>query len=230
MERERKHRRIRRVKWLLRPLPRRTNVHRYPVLKWFAETARKRSFLWSFRVKYVVRAFYAGWVLTLLPVYGLQILIGVMLALALRANMMILVGLQLISNPLTVAPIWYFNYRVGEWILSACGSEAPPVISQTVAHARDLGVGFFGTLKMLLDEIRSMDSGAIIELIGRVLTSTSLGGLLIGLIAGMISTRIYIAFAQSARKHHIPVLEKIDDRPEIEEKEVKIGGKPADPT
>jgi len=68
-EKQRKLRfsRIRRVKKLLRPLPRRTNIHRYPVLHWFAGTARKKDFLWSFRRSAVMPAFYVGWVLTLLP-------------------------------------------------------------------------------------------------------------------------------------------------------------------
>ena len=39
---EEKRRRIRRLKRWLRPLPRRANVRRYPVLNWFAIAARKR--------------------------------------------------------------------------------------------------------------------------------------------------------------------------------------------
>jgi hypothetical protein len=67
-----RHKRIRLVKRLLRPLPRRTNIHRYPVLKWFGEAARKRAYLWSFRVGAMTPAFYVGSLLTLQPLIGVQ--------------------------------------------------------------------------------------------------------------------------------------------------------------
>src|SRR3546814_6139453 len=39
---------------LLRPLPRRANVSRYPVIKWFAGLARRLPFLWSFRAQHEI--------------------------------------------------------------------------------------------------------------------------------------------------------------------------------
>ena len=64
---ETRWRRIRRVKKWLRPLPRRATIHRYPILKFFAESARKRIYLWSFRVENAVPAIYAGCILSLTP-------------------------------------------------------------------------------------------------------------------------------------------------------------------
>ncbi|HCR37111.1 MAG TPA: hypothetical protein DIU37_03070, partial [Opitutae bacterium] len=52
-EKQERYSRIRRVKKLLRPLPRRANIHRYPFIKWFANAAHKRPYLWSFRTKEV---------------------------------------------------------------------------------------------------------------------------------------------------------------------------------
>ena len=46
---ELRFKRIRRLKRWMRPLPRRSNIHNYPVLKLFAETAYKRAHLWSFK-------------------------------------------------------------------------------------------------------------------------------------------------------------------------------------
>ena len=66
--------RIRRVKKLLRPMPRRTNLHKYPVIKWFANYARKCSYIWSFKRANVISAIYLGWIIALIPMYGLQML------------------------------------------------------------------------------------------------------------------------------------------------------------
>ena len=98
--------RRRRLRRLLRPLPRRSNLHRYPIIKWFAEHARKRPFLWSFKRAQVLPALYWGSVISLLPLYGLQVVIALAAALAFRGNLTIMVALQFITNPLTVVPIY----------------------------------------------------------------------------------------------------------------------------
>ncbi len=105
--------RRRRLRRLLRPLPRRGNLSRYPVLKWFAASARRAPYLWSFKRGQVLPALYAGSVLAFLPVFGVQIVLALALAMALRANLTVLVGLQMIVNPLTLAPIYGFTTWVG---------------------------------------------------------------------------------------------------------------------
>ena len=121
------HRRRRLARRLLRPLPRRANVHRYPVIKWFAQRAKRYPFLWSFGRAQVLPALYAGMVLSLSPLYGLQILLAFALALLLRANLTITVGLQMIVNPLTIAPIYGGTAWLGSWLmtLAGVGAELP---------------------------------------------------------------------------------------------------------
>ena len=58
MNKEIRFKRIRRLKKWMRPLPRRSNIHRYPVLKWFSKFAYERSYLWSFRSKTIVPALF----------------------------------------------------------------------------------------------------------------------------------------------------------------------------
>ena len=65
---ESRYRRIRLVKKLMRPMPRKSNLHRYPILKYFAATARKRSYLWEFRRRNVVAALWIGWLVALVPI------------------------------------------------------------------------------------------------------------------------------------------------------------------
>ena len=60
MDKELRFKRIRRLKKWMRPLPRRSNIHRYPVLKWFSKFAYDRSYLWSFRSRTIVPALFLG--------------------------------------------------------------------------------------------------------------------------------------------------------------------------
>lgn len=110
-------RRRNRVRRWLKPLPRRANIHRYPLLKRFAAFAKKRPYLWSFKSQPVVRAIYLGGLLAYLPTYGLQILIALLAAWFGRANLTVMVALQLITNPLTAGPIYLATYLLGERLM-----------------------------------------------------------------------------------------------------------------
>lgn len=122
LEAERRHRaqraaRIGRLKRWLKPLPRRANLSRYPVIRHFAAAARKNPYLWSFQGASVRRAIYAGSVIAFLPIYGLQLLFGLGAAILLRANLAVTCAFQLITNPLTAGPIYYATYRIGLWVI-----------------------------------------------------------------------------------------------------------------
>lgn len=113
--------RRRRLRWLLRKLPRRANLHRYPGIRRFAGVARKRPFLWSFKRAQILPAVYIGTVLTLMPTYGIQFLIAFAAALLFRANLTVMAGLQLINNPLTAVPIYLATDFVGMWLILETG-------------------------------------------------------------------------------------------------------------
>ncbi|MCH6257316.1 DUF2062 domain-containing protein [Puniceicoccaceae bacterium K14] len=112
----RKHRysRIRRAKQILRPLPRRATLHRYPVLKFFAKAARQRPSLWSFKQAHISPALYIGCVLAFLPAYGVQIPIAILGAWVFKANLPLTVGLQFITNPFTMWLVYWFTFTVGQ--------------------------------------------------------------------------------------------------------------------
>ena len=122
-----KSRRIRRVKKWLRPLPRRATIHRYPVLKYFSEAARRRAYIWSFRTENAIPAIYIGCVLTLLPIYGIQLPLALLVALVFKANLPILAGLQMVTNPFTAFPIYFTLYQIGRNCISLVGIEALPL-------------------------------------------------------------------------------------------------------
>ncbi|HSL84056.1 MAG TPA: DUF2062 domain-containing protein [Thermoanaerobaculia bacterium] len=109
--------RMGRLRRWLRPLPRRSNLPRYPVIRWFEEVARRRPYLWSFGPRPLRRAIYVGAVIAFLPVYGLQILLAFWAAVLLRANLAVTCALQLVTNPVTAGPLYYFTYRVGSFLI-----------------------------------------------------------------------------------------------------------------
>jgi len=157
-----------RIRRLLRPLPRRTNLHRYPVLKWFAASARKRRYLWSFKEDDTTPSFYAGAVLAMLPLYGVQLPLSLAFALVLRCNLPIVAALLFITNPLTVAPAYLTTYYVGDVILEAAGWVHEVSAEEAVAAAQQ-GVALFG----------------------RGYVALTAGGLVLGLFAGGIAHVLY---------------------------------------
>ncbi len=190
-----KWRRIRRVKRWLRPLPRRTNIHRYPILKWFSDAARKRIYVWSFRSENAVPAIYAGSILTLMPVYGIQIPTALVLALLLRANLPILVGLQMVSNPLTAVPLWLADYQVGRTVLGILGVEVGPLTR--------------GELKGMLDNFIHGDWGNRFESLSTVFSVTSLGAIVLGVFFGLIGSFAYRIIANRTAASYALLREKI---------------------
>lgn len=116
-----RHGRRRRAKKLLRFVPRRAMLHKYPIIGRFAEFARRRSYLWSFRIQHLRPAFYAGSILSLLPVMGVQLPVAFALSLILRGNFMVMGGLQFITNPFTAAPIYYATHQLGAKVIELSG-------------------------------------------------------------------------------------------------------------
>lgn len=119
--RRQRHSRVRRAKAFLRYMPRRAVFHRYPVIGRFAQIARARPYLWSMKPQNLTRAFYAGSVLSLLPMMGVQLPLAFALSLLLRTNLMVMGGLQFVTNPATAAPIYAGTYIVGHSILEFTG-------------------------------------------------------------------------------------------------------------
>ena len=76
--------------------------------------------LWGIRRRNVVPAFALGLFLVFMPVPG-HFVIASLLAILLRINLPVATLTTLIANPLTMGPIYYLAYRVGERLL-----DVPP--------------------------------------------------------------------------------------------------------
>lgn len=72
--------------------------------------------LWHLNRKSVVKAVFIGLFIAMMPVPG-QMVAATLVALWRNANLPISVTLVWITNPLTIPPIFYFNYLVGTWVL-----------------------------------------------------------------------------------------------------------------
>ncbi len=57
----------------------------------------------------MVPAILLGLFIAFMPLYGIQLITVLILALILKVNLPIIVGLQFISNPITLVPIYVAN-------------------------------------------------------------------------------------------------------------------------
>ena len=145
-------RRRKRLRRVLRALPRRANVGRYPVIRRFAEAARARPYLWSLKYEHVWPALYVGSVLAFMPTYGLQIFIAALAAMVVRANLTVIVALQMITNPLTLAPLYLLTHTVGQWLIDVTGYGSVDAGIASSVNALVLGGIVVGlVIAMLLD-------------------------------------------------------------------------------
>jgi len=147
-----------RQRWLritLRKLPRRANLHNYPLLKHVAHWVREHGELWSFKSTPVRKALYIGLVLAFLPIMGIQAPIAIAVAFFTRANMTVMVGTQFVTNPFTVAPLYYLTYQLGDFLLTYWPGYSPEPLQQLQGmeghlHALLLGGVIVGLLTAVL--------------------------------------------------------------------------------
>lgn len=185
-EKELRFRRIRRLKRWMRPLPRRSNIHNYPVLKWFAATAYKRAYLWSFKGSSIKPALFWGMIVSLSPLVGIQMLVVFFLALIVRANLPLIVALQWISNPITMGPIYFTDYKIGCVVLELIGFSIKE--NKLLSRNYDWGNFRWEDLFVLLDTFPPM----------------FVGGGVIGVFFGVLSVFCYNLMAKLYKSPQVP--------------------------
>lgn len=61
----------------------------------------------------------------MLPIVGIQMIVVFFVSLLVRANLPLIVALQWISNPLTMGPIYFADYKIGMTLLKLIGVNYP---------------------------------------------------------------------------------------------------------
>jgi len=92
-----------------------------PILRWAGRFAERHPRLVAFNRHTVPPAIGIGVAAAFIPL-PIQTLVAVIIALPLRVNLLVTALATLVSNPLTYAPIWYAEYRVGVFVL-----QQPPL-------------------------------------------------------------------------------------------------------
>ncbi len=201
--RKKRFARIRRAKWFLRYVPRRARFHRYPLIGRFADIARKRDYLWSFRTESVRPALYYGAILAFMPIMGIQVGIAFFVAILARANVMVMAALQFITTPVTFLFIYKGTYEVGRIALSTAG-----------IGTRDESIGgdaaFTTKLMNILSSVTSPEAWGSMNW-GEMIAALFTGGLIVGVMVGFVLDVIWrIASSQAEARKLRRAVEKLD--------------------
>lgn len=108
-------------KLLQKYFPSPEQVRSNPALR-FLHPLFARPNLWHINRHSVARAFIAGLFFAFLPI-PFQMFFAAVAAFWLNANLPISVGLVWITNPLTMPPVFYATYRLGNWMLGIPSRE-----------------------------------------------------------------------------------------------------------
>lgn len=79
------------------------------------------------------------------PFFGIQTLLGIVLAAAFRGSKVAAIAGTWISNPITYLPIYVFNYKVGKFLLGVEDSLILPLDKESLsslANFKELGLSF----------------------------------------------------------------------------------------
>lgn len=207
--------RIRRAKFFLRYMPRRARFHTYPIIGRFASFARKRSYLWSFRNSEVRPAIYVGSVLAFMPVVGIQLTLAFMLSVLMRRNVMVMAGLQFLTNPLTL-PVFIATHQIGMTVIekSGFGRSLEPVeeLAPPAPHvAADHDFSDIPVIQPAQPPAPPEPPGRLKRWtsgFGTQINALIIGGVIVGLFVGVIFDILWLLSVRQASAHRRKVLLK----------------------
>jgi len=101
--------------WLRRHIPRRETVDQYRLLRPFAKQLSQPN-LWHLNHRSVPRGVALGLGVGVIIPF-MHVVVAAILAIPLRANVMLAGAFTLVVNPLTIPPMYLAAYRIGSWEL-----------------------------------------------------------------------------------------------------------------
>ena len=130
------------------PLPKRYKHYR-PRQSWLNRRIRL-AYLKLLRLRgnprVLAKGFAVGVFAGCFPFFGLQSLIGLVLATVFRGSKMAAYAATWISNPLTYVPLYVFNYKIGKLLLGTEDTTLPPLDLESFTTFKELGSTFAITL------------------------------------------------------------------------------------
>jgi hypothetical protein len=111
-------------------------IERYPFLKRFHHRAGERA-LWAFNRDAVARGVAVGLFFGILTPVA-QIVFALLVAVALRANLLVAAGSTLITNPFIMPFVYYFAYRIGASVTGRSTAADVAVSEEAAEHALDV--------------------------------------------------------------------------------------------
>lgn len=169
--------------------------------------AQKRKTLYARMVRWLLEhqgtphsvalGFAVGMFVALTPTVGVQMILGAAIAQLLRANRLLPVALAWITNPFTIVPIYYFNYRVGQVFMGG-DSEKGRQFIESLSKVSLLDFDHF---------ISTM--GAMLSKFGGIALVLWVGSLIVASVAAAISYPVVRRIVEVERKK----LAKLSNRP-----------------
>jgi hypothetical protein len=101
--------------WLRHHIPSRETIDSYRILRPFAKQLSHPE-LWHMNAKSVPRAVALGLGVGVIIPF-MHVILAVLLAIPVRANVAIAGAFTLVVNPITIPPMYYAAYRIGSWEL-----------------------------------------------------------------------------------------------------------------
>jgi len=102
--------------------------------------------LWHLNRHSISRAAAVGLFWTMIPI-PMQMLAAALVAIPLRANLALSIGLVWLTNPITMPPVFYATYKIGSWIMDTPPIQMPDkinmqwIIEVTTTHWQPLYLG-----------------------------------------------------------------------------------------
>ena len=130
-------------KFMKRYLPSPEKVRQMKSLNFLGDIVREPN-LWHINRHSVARAFLIGVWFCFIPM-PFQMLASALFAIWLNANLPLAVALVWISNPVTMPLIFYFNYKLGSWMLSRplLDFEFSPSLAWVSERLLDIGIPLY---------------------------------------------------------------------------------------
>ena len=148
----------------------------------------------------IAAGFACGAAISFTPFLGLHILLGGLLALIVRGNLLAVVVGTLIGNPWTFPFIWFATYEVGLFLLGGHGGATPPVpwTFEDLAH-------YFGEATRQVSISGPVAAARrLVADLSTVVWPMTVGGLPLGLLAGIATyvpmVRAVAAYQEARRR------------------------------